>query len=175
MVSDDYEADRKESGANKNTKHLDSSMRPKRGKKWIQGTFRPVHPEKYAGDPTTIQYRSSWELRVFMRLDLDPNVEKWGSEELIVGYYDPVKKRDRRYFPDLVVKFRNGDVEMWEIKRAREQEPPKRTKAKRQKTFLKEVATYETNMAKWKAAARFCEKRGWRFRVLNERDLGIKR
>src|SRR5690348_4341270 len=91
-------------------------MRPKKGKKWVQGLFKPIHPEKYAGDPDSIHYRSSWELRVFSRLDTDPDVVAWGSEEFIVRYYDPVTKKTRRYFPDLVVKYRDGRVEMWEIK-----------------------------------------------------------
>ena len=148
-------------------------MRPKKGKRWIQGVFKPVHPEKYAGDPTSIIYRSSWELRVFSRLDLDDEVIAWGSEECVVRYYDPVTKRSRRYFPDLVVKYRDGRVEMWEIKPSDQQVRPEKGK-KSQKTFVKQATTWMTNQAKWEAAKTLCESWGWEFRVLNEMDLGIR-
>ena len=148
-------------------------MRPKKGKKWVQGLFRPLHPEKYAGDPECIRYLSSWELRVFSRLDTDPNVVAWGSEEFVVRYYDPATKRSRRYFPDLVVKYADGRTEMWEIKPSTQIRRPVRGR-KSQKTFVAEAKTWMTNQAKWEAAKLVCEQRGWKFRVLNEQDIGIR-
>lgn len=149
-------------------------MRPRKGSKWVQGVFKPLNPKKYVGDSTNIVYRSSWELRVFSRLDTDPDVVAWSSEELIIPYRDPVTKRDRRYFPDLVVRKKDGTVEIWEIKPSSQQEMLRKGR-KSQKRFLEEAATYMLNQAKWEAARVFCKRKGWAFRVLNEHDLGISR
>ena len=51
--------------------------------------------------------------------------------------------------------------------------PP--TKGKKQKrTFIREVAEYAKNQAKWKAARSFCEMRQLTFKVVTEKELGIK-
>jgi hypothetical protein len=39
--------------------------------------------------------------------------------------------------------------------------------------FLEEAATYAINQEKWRAADIFCQKEGWDFMVLTEKDLGI--
>ena len=44
-------------------------------------------------------------------------------------------------------------------------------KWKKTKKYITEVVTYGVNQAKWKAAEEFCEKRGWKFKVLTEKDL----
>ena len=47
----------------------------KKTKKGIrQGRYIPKNPHKYRGDPHNIIYRSSWEYRVCVRLDLNENV-----------------------------------------------------------------------------------------------------
>ena len=49
------------------------------------------------------------------------------------------------------------------------------TKGKKQKrTFIREVAEYAKNQAKWKAARSFCEMRQLYFKVVTEKELGIK-
>jgi len=34
--------------------------------------------------------------------------------------------------------------------------------------------TWGVNQAKWKAAKEYCEKKGWEFRILTEKELNIK-
>ena len=71
--------------------------------KTLQGRFKPTHPEKYKGDPTNIIFRSSWE-KMFMRwCDDNKAVKSWQSEEKAIWYYNPVTKKNARYFPDFVV------------------------------------------------------------------------
>lgn len=144
----------------------------------FQGKFTPTKPEKYVGNVTNIVYRSSWE-RVFMVwLDNKDSVLQWGSEELIIDYFDPVTNRMRRYFPDFVFKVRNktGEIKTYvvEIKPHEEtylrSQPSKQTKA-----FLSEAATYAKNTAKWNAARAFCSQNGWEFRIITEYDLGLKK
>ena len=60
---------------NKSMKQIPTSHR------YMQGQFKPMHPEKYRGNPAQIIYRSSWELAVLMRLDSNKNVIEWASEE----------------------------------------------------------------------------------------------
>jgi hypothetical protein len=112
-------------------------------------------------------------------LDDNVNVLQWASEEIIIPYKSPLDGKWHRYFPDFVIKMRNKDgsilIKMIEIKPRSQSIPPKpnRSGSKPTKKFLREVATYGINMAKWHAAKDYCDDRKWEFVVLTERDLGI--
>lgn len=141
--------------------------RPKKGR------FHPMHPEKYLGDATKIIYRSFLEARTFLDLDHDPNVVGWSSEEIIIWYTSPIDGRNHRYFPDLLVKKKKGDLietTLIEIKPFSQVREPIRGK-KRNKTFFGEVTTYGVNQAKWKAAESFCKRRGWKWKILTEKEI----
>lgn len=139
-----------------------------------KGRFRPSHPEKYDGDPTNIIYRSRLELRYMQYLDSNSGVIKWSSEETIVPYFDPVRKRWRRYFPDFIVRTKVGTT-MVEIKPSKETEAPTgmmHKDGRKNRRLLREQLTYATNLAKWSAAKEYCDDRKWRFQIITERDLG---
>lgn len=143
---------------------------------FTQGFYKPQNPDKYRGDSKNIVYRSSWELTYLRRLDTDPNVLKWASEEVIVPYHNPVTGTVRRYFVDFwVQKVVDGKIvtQLIEIKPFRETIPPSPSKNKKRKTMLREVTTYATNQAKWEAANKYCQKKGWQFVILTENELGI--
>jgi hypothetical protein len=146
--------------------------------KYLQGKFKPKNPDKYLGDSTNIIFRSSWELTVFRWLDNQSNVINWASESVIVPYHDPVSNRQRRYFPDLYVKFRHKDGsikdQLWEIKPEKQTREPE-VRKKITKGYIAEIATYGTNQAKWEAATKFCENLGWDFMMITEKDLGLKK
>ena len=57
-----------------------------------------------------------------------------------------------------------------EIKPAKESSPPEK-KSKISKRYIREVVTWGINEAKWNAAIEYCNKRGWNFKVLTEREL----
>lgn len=143
-----------------------------------QGKFTPRHPEKYVGDVNNIMARSSWETRVMKWLDGNPSVLNWSSEEIHVPYYDPSTMKNRRYFPDFIVKVRTKsgkeEVIMMEVKPESQSKPPKITKRKKQSTMINEALTWETNKAKWTAAEAYCKKQGWKFVICTESTLGIK-
>ena len=147
---------------------------PKR--KTYSGRFRPSNPGKYKGDPTNIIYRSSWEKKVMLWCDVNSNVIKWSSEEIIVPYISPVDRRPHRYFPDFYVKGRlrgTGLKEyIIEVKPDRETRRPK-PKVKVTKQYLNEIRTYSINQAKWKAATTYAKDRKMKFVVLTEHDLGL--
>jgi hypothetical protein len=141
-----------------------------------QGKYQPQNPQKYIGDTTNIVYRSGWELRVMQWLDENPDVERWGSEELTIPYRSPIDHQIRRYIPDFVVKFRSptgSQIALLEIKPESQTKPPKQTKRKRRTTLIYEAQEYAVNQAKWESARQFCENRGWKFMVLTEKNLPV--
>jgi hypothetical protein len=144
------------------------------GQRSLSGQYTPVNPSKYRGDPTRIFWRSTWE-RAFMRkLDLNPSILWWQSEELWIPYMSPKDRRRHRYFPDFAFEARTTDsrnvIYLIEIKPRAQTQPPV---AKDRKTprYLKEVLDYSVNAAKWDAAQHFCARRGWVFKVLTEKEL----
>ena len=68
-----------------------------------QGRFKPKNPSKYMGDPTNIIYRSGWELKLMSFLDVQDNVIRWSSEEVVIPYRSPIDGKRHRYFPDFYV------------------------------------------------------------------------
>ena len=140
-----------------------------------KGKFIPKNPSKYAGDSTNIIWRSTWERKVMDWLDQTESVVYWSSEELAIKYYNPIDNKIHRYFPDFIVKVKKKDgtvmTHVLEVKPEYQTKQPVR-KRKTQK-FINEYVTYTINQSKWKAATEFCKDRGWQFRILTEKNLGI--
>jgi hypothetical protein len=143
----------------------------------MQGYYKPKYPQKYRGDPTNIVYRSSWELKFLRFLDTNPNVLQYASEEFFIPYVSPIDGKVHRYFPDFWIKKRNinnvVEVVVVEIKPLKQTIPPT-PKTKITKQYINEVRTWGVNEAKWKAANKYCESKGWKFLLATEKDLGIK-
>ena len=142
-----------------------------------KGKFTPSHSNKYKGDSRNIIYRSLWELKFMKWCDRNANILEWGSEEFFIPYISPLDNRPHRYFPDFYMKIKESDGKtkkyIIEVKPMKQCIPP--TKGKKQKrTFIREVAEYAKNQAKWKAARSFCEMRQLNFKVVTEKELGIK-
>ena len=142
-----------------------------------KGKYKVRCPYKYKGDPTKVIYRSLWELKFMKYCDSNINILEWGSEEMYVLYRSPVYNRPHRYFPDFYIKAKesNGQIKKYiiEVKPKKQTAPP--AKPKRQtKGYLREAFEYARNQAKWKAANEWCIDRGFEFKVLTEKELGIK-
>ena len=142
-----------------------------------KGKYKVRCPYKYKGDPTKVIYRSLWELKFMRYCDSNINILEWGSEEMYVWYRSPVDNRPYRYFPDFYIKARESDGKIKkyiiEVKPKKQTAPP--AKPKRQtKGYLREAFEYARNQAKWKAANEWCIDRGFEFKVLTEKELGIK-
>lgn len=146
-----------------------------------KGRFKPTNPEKYKGDPTNIVYRSLWEFKFFRFVDLHPDVVWWQSEEISIPYLSPIDGKVHRYFPDVIVKKRVGpdkyETVMIEIKPQKQTKPPDISKKNNtpsgriSRRYINEVKTYGINEAKWIAARKYCEERGWKFEIMTERHL----
>ena len=142
-----------------------------------KGKYKPSYPKKYKGDPTNIIYRSLWERKFMVYCDNNPNVLEWQSEEFCIPYRSPIDNKVHRYFPDFFIKYKDVSGKtrssLIEIKPMRQCVPT--PKPERQtKKYLNEAFEYAKNQAKWKAAADYCADRMWEFKVMIEKELGIK-
>lgn len=139
--------------------------------KFSQGIYTIKNPEKYVGGSPPV-FRSSWERRVFMWLDNNPNVVRWASEAVKIPYRNPLTQAMSNYIPDLLIEYNDKTgtrhVELVEIKPLRE------TVLERAKT-RKDKMALAVNMAKWQFAQQWCKQQGIKFRVITERDLFVQK
>ena len=145
----------------------------------MKGRFRPNNPQKYKGNVSDIIYRSSYELKFMMYCDSTPNIIEWSSEETIIPYTSPRDNRIHRYFVDFLIKVKKKDIVetyLIEVKPESQQRPPAPLKdgKKPSRSYINEVFTWGVNEAKWKAAQKYCEIKGWKFLVIGETQLNIK-
>lgn len=112
--------------------------------------------------------------------DTNPHILKWASEEVIIPYRSPIDRKVHRYFPDFYIKMRDkyGEIKevLIEVKPKSQTKPPSRdkqytAKGNKSRRYVKDVATYVINEAKWKAASEYCADRKWEFKILTEDQL----
>lgn len=145
--------------------------------KYKQGIFKPRNPDKYIGQgyPT---YRSGWELKFFRWADTNDSILHWGSENIIVPYINPLDQKVHRYFVDNFIVFKDKDGNkkkfLIEIKPSKQVQKPEASNHKKKSTILYEQTTWITNQAKWEAAKKWAEKKGYQFIILTEKELGIR-
>lgn len=140
-----------------------------------KGRFIPRNPEKYKGDVNNIQYRSLWERNVMKTFDTSKSVLAWASEEVVIPYVSPLDGRVHRYFPDFVAKVLQKDnttekflIEVKPLSQTKMPEPPK--SGRKTKKYQTSVAMYLLNEAKWEAARKWCEKNGYKFKIMTENE-----
>lgn len=141
-----------------------------------QGIFRPLNPEKVVGSKA-IRFLSSYELKFMRFADKNPNVVKWGSENIIVPYVSPIDRKVHRYLVDnfILLKTNNGLMKyLIEIKPIKQTLPPSTKNRKKKSTLIYEQVMYAVNQAKWAAAKAYAEKHGFKFLILSEEHLNIK-
>lgn len=142
-----------------------------------QGIYKPRNPNKYIGQgfPT---YRSGWELKFFRWADMNENILHWGSENIIVPYISPIDQKVHRYFVDNFIVFKDKDGNkkkfLIEIKPSKQVSKPEVNNRKKKSTMLYEQTMWVTNQAKWEAAKKWAEKKGYQFIILTEKELGIR-
>lgn len=138
--------------------------------------YTPIHAEKYAGDPTNIFMRSSWETRFALWCDNNPNVIKWVSEEIVIPYRCPTDNKIHRYFVDFKIQIKTKDdtikTYLIEVKPAKQVVPPVFPGRKTQR-YLTESMMFIKNQAKWAAARIYAADRKWEFKIITEKELGL--
>jgi|TARA_R110000744_G_scaffold37431_4_gene85783 hypothetical protein len=140
-------------------------------RKWRQGIFTPSNQHKFIGSKAV--YRSGLELKFFRFCDNNPNVKKWGSENVVVPYISPLDKRAHRYYVDNYIEILEGKYlkkYLVEIKPSKQTKPPT-TKYRKRRHLLYEQRAYVVNQAKWEAARNYSKKNGCEFIILTEKEL----
>lgn len=134
----------------------------------IGGKFIPKNPQRYAGNPNNIMFRSTWELRVMQFFDTSQSVIKWASEEVKIPYVSPLDGLVHNYYPDFIVIYtdKSGAIQkdLVEVKPA-SQSLAEKAKSDRDKAALL------VNLAKWKFAEQWAKQRGMNFRVITENSI----
>lgn len=75
------------------------------------GMYKSVKNRSY------MKYRSAYEYAFFEQLESDPNVIKYLSEPIEIRYVD-VDLKKRTYIPDVLVLYKDGRMELCEVKPA---------------------------------------------------------
>ena len=135
--------------------------------------YKPTNPKKYVGNPNNIVYRSLLERRFMVYCDTNPGIVNWASEELPIRYYNPIDKKYHRYFPDFIIKTDKNRKMLIEIKPSRQLSRPKPPK-KKTKSYMRESFEFIKNKAKWSAASKYADDNGAVFKIITEKDLGLK-
>lgn len=126
------------------------SEKKKSKKKKKSRYHRGIYLSNFAGE---CKYRSGWELKVMQYLDGNDEVEFWTYEKTIIEYISNIKTRKiRRYYPDFFVKYKDGRVEVIEVKQKRKLD---------QKIVKK----------KTEAANEWCLQRGYSYKIITEIEL----
>ena len=135
--------------------------------KWSQGIYEVRHPEKYIGKSKP-KYRSSWEQRVMLMFDTNKSITHWASEAIAIPYKNPLTGKMSQYVPDFFVVYTNKygktKAEVIEVK-PRSQTSLTEAKSKHDKLHA------IVNQAKFHAAAIYCKRNGYIFRVITEQDI----
>lgn len=120
-----------------------------------------------------VQYKSSLEQKAFQYQDNSESVLKWSQEPFAVRYLKPSTQKYHRYYIDLLLVTNKGAY-LIEIKPKNQTVPPKpprRLTERSKKRYLKQIDTYKTNMAKWKAQDNFQKSRNMEFLIFTEDQL----
>lgn len=157
-------------------------------KKYHQGWYPLSNPQKYIKpadgymqstklyeNKIYVQYKSSLEKNAIRYADLNPKIVKWSQEPFCIEYIKPIDHKQHRYFIDMYLEFVNGSKVIIEIKPFNQTIPPKKpTKitGKIMENYKESVITYIINRAKWQAANNFATRKGLKFIILTEKQLG---
>lgn len=95
-------------------------------------------------------YRSNLECETLELLEQIDKVVKYDVEPIEINYF--FNGESHKYIPDLSIFYEDKNIEIVEIKPSNQFSLP-------------------VNQAKWKAAEHFCQTRGWKFTVINEREI----
>lgn len=144
--------------------------------KFRQGIYKPLNQNKYVGRELPV-YRSGWELKFFRWCDRSDNVLEWASESVIIPYLNKADGKVHRYYTDGIIALKEADKivkYIVEIKPSKQLLPPV-SGNKKSSTVMYENYRYIQNQSKWEAAKKWCDKKGYKFIVLTEKELGISK
>lgn len=151
--------------------------------KWLQKRYDVVNKSKYIGviSDKLPFYRSSWEKRFMYYCDMNTNVIRWASESIVIPYFYEVDQKVHKYVTDFYVEMRtrDGSIKKYviEVKPSDQvpgmasTKPPKRKTAKALANYKNRMETLRKNQSKWDFARKYCQKKGYEFKVITEKDM----
>lgn len=91
-----------------------------------------------------------------------------------IPYYNPLTRKNTLYVPDFLVVYRDKRgqeiTEMIEVK-PKDEMPGAVLKEGNARSLNIKRGRQIMNQAKWAEAVKFCQRRGWKFRVASETDM----
>jgi hypothetical protein len=137
--------------------------------------YTPIHIEKYRGKTVPVVLRSKLEYKFAVWCDRTKSVLLWECEPIAIPYFNPVKNRKARYFPDFVMRVKTDKGEKTFVIEIKHESGVIKPKATGKKALLYEQATYLVNQAKWKSCLRFCNKYNYEFKIITNKFLDTLR
>ena len=140
-------------------------LNPSKSSRYKQGYVNPLTCKKLFSSLNNerIIYRSSYELKFIMWLESSNKVKNWGSECICIPYLF-IDGSTHKYYPDYFVEMVDGEKILIEIKPHNQTQKPVNENCWAYKEYVK-------NTCKWKAAIEFCEKKGYKFKILTEKTI----
>jgi len=143
------------------------SLNPiRKDSRFHQGYHKLENPHKLIGTYNAkmgVMFRSGLELKFIQLLDLSPRCIRWTyeSDELIIPYYNPVKKKMCSYYPDFYIEMLGNSNRLLkyiiEVKSQKDTEKPDREKYKTKKAYLYQLANSAVVEAKRMASLEYCK------------------
>ena len=157
------------------------------------GNYIPKNKDKVLKLNTQggVYFRSSWEKKIMVWLDLKPEIIQWGAECLEIPYQmthfenGDTKIKAHRYYPDFFYRMRSSDgvlkevvVEVKPLKdynmvialsEGKLQTPEKGLK--KLKSFEYDIKQAQKNREKWMAMIEWCKIKGFEFIIITEENL----
>lgn len=140
--------------------------KPSKRSRYSQGYINPKSCKKlYPGiSNDIIIYRSSYEKTFIHWLESCKDVKYWGSECIEIPYISALDNKIHKYYPDYVVEFLNGSKMIVEIKPLNQTQKPINENVWAYKEYLR-------NISKWNAAKKWCDDRGYKFKIITENTI----
>jgi hypothetical protein len=164
--------------------------------KYQQGNFIPTNKDKVIklNDKGGVYYRSSLELKMMTWLDNSPYVSKWCGECMTIPYqmthYEKngdIDVRTHTYYPDFYYELSlpDGNIKKMviEVKPQKEYDhvvllsenklapPDAKDNIKKWRRFEYDLKMAQKNKDKWEQMIKYCDKKGWEFKVVTESVL----
>jgi len=104
---------------------------------------------------------------------LNDSILKVNCEGIVIKYLSPIDNKIHKYYMDFIIKTKKGKIFLVEIKPYNQTIPPK--KGKNIESYKKAIKTYLINQAKWEAAKKLADSKGWEFKIITEKELFNKK
>ena len=131
---------------------------------FLTGDFSVYNPKKYVGT-LPIVYRSSYEFEFMRKLEMNPTVKAWNSENIRIPYKMKVGSdiKTRNYYMDFEVISKTDKKYIIEVKPI--------AKTPTTKTAIHMNPENYMNACKWKAAILWTKRNNYTFRIIGENHL----